>query len=109
MGIYVQGDWSDADSESAPLLTVTRAAAMADGEAEVQLLEGVRYEYELSNAELRLALEHDYVAAQNIVLPSRIAGRAHCGVLNPGLATGLLPLVVLNTVGRVVEIGRAHV
>jgi len=109
LGLYVQGVWSDTEGTSAPLLTVTHAQAVADGEAEVQLLEGVRYEYELSNAELRLALERDYVAAQGIVLRSRIVGRGHCGVLNPGLATGLLPLVVLNTADKVVARGGVEV
>lgn len=109
LGLYVQGVWSNADGASKPLLTVTHAQALADGEAEMQLLEGVRYEYELSNAELRLALDRDYVAAQGIVLQSGIAGRDHCGVLNPGLATGLLPLVALNTAGKVVARGGVEV
>ncbi|MEI8159315.1 MAG: DUF2357 domain-containing protein, partial [Burkholderiales bacterium] len=38
---------------------------------------------------------------QGIVLPSRVKDRSHCGVLNPGLATGRLPLVVTDSSGTV--------
>ncbi len=75
-----------------PLETVDAATARDAGEAEVQLLEGLRYEYAL-NEGWELGLAHQYSDAPGIVLQSKLDGRGHCGVLNPGLATGQLPLV----------------
>ncbi|MDO8319088.1 DUF2357 domain-containing protein [Rhodoferax sp.] len=97
--IYVQGNWQPQPSGIEPLLTVAAAQAQADGEGQVQLLEGVRYEFELSKPEFRLALAQHYADKQGIVLPSRVKNRQHCGVLNPGLATGRLPLVVTDASG----------
>ncbi len=72
----------------------------------MQLLEGVRYEYELSNPVYQLALAQQYSDSQGVVLPSSLKGRMHCGVLNPGLFTGQLPLAVQADGGVV---GRASV
>ena len=99
--IYVQGNWEPQPSDIEPLLTVAAAQAKADGEGQVQLLEGVRYEFELSEPEYRLALAQHYTDKQGIVLPSRAKGRQHGGVLNPGLATGRLPMVVTDANGAV--------
>lgn len=99
--IYVQGNWEQQPSGIEPLLTVAAALAQADGEGQVQLLEGVRYEFELSKPEYRLALAQHYSDKQGIVLPSRATGRQHCGVLNPGLATGRLPMVLTDASGEV--------
>lgn len=99
--VYVQGNWQPQATGIEPLLTVAAAQAQADGEGPVQLLEGVRYEYALSRPDYRLALAQHYTDTQGIVLPSRVKDRAHCGVLNPGLATGRLPLVVLDASGAV--------
>ena len=55
----------------------------------------------MSKPDYRLALAQHYTDTQGIVLPSKVTGRAHCGVLNPGLATGRLPLVVLDASGAV--------
>lgn len=97
--VYVQGDWQSPVPELEPLLTVPAAQARADSEGQVQLLEGVRYEYELSKPAFELALAQHYTDKQGLVVPSKIKGRGHCGVLNPGLATGRLQLVLKNTNG----------
>jgi hypothetical protein len=102
LAVYVQGNWKPQATGIEPLLTVTAAQATADGEGQVQLLEGVRYEYELvSKPTYRLALAQHYTDTQGIVLPSKVKDRGHCGVLNPGLATGRLPLVVMDANGAV--------
>lgn len=91
--LYAPASWQDAADLQAIEL-VPAAQAMDAGEAIVQLLECVRYEYELSAPSYRLVLAQHYYAAQGVVLPSSLAERMHCGVLNPGLFTGQLPLVV---------------
>jgi hypothetical protein len=93
LALYAPVSWQDATDLQAIEL-VPPAQALDAGEATVQLLEGVRYEYELSAPGYQLALAQHYYAAQGVVLPSSLAGRTHCGVLNPGLFTGQLPLVV---------------
>jgi hypothetical protein len=103
--LYVQGSWKPQPSGVEPLLTISAEQAQGDGEGRVQLLEGVRYEYALSKPEFRLALAQHYTDTQGIVLPSQVLGRTHCGVLNPGLATGRLPMVVRDASGK--ELGRA--
>lgn len=99
--VYVQGESNETTNGIPLLLELSPEQAKADGEAELQLLEGIRYEYELSNTKLSLALDQDFYNKQNIVVQSRRSGQTHCGVLNPGLATGRLPLVVKNAVGAV--------
>ena len=99
--VYVQGRWTVQPSGLEPLITVPAAQAFADGEAPTQLLEGGRYEYELSSDIYTLGLAQHYTDTQGVILPSRVAGRAHCGVLSPGLATGQLPLVVRDASGAV--------
>lgn len=103
--LYVQGNWKPQASGVEPLLTISAEQAQDDGEGRVQLLEGVRYEYALSKPEFRLTLAQHYADTQGIVLPSQVSGRSHCGVLNPGLATGRLPMVVRDASGK--ELGRA--
>lgn len=97
--VYVQGNWKPRTSGVEPLLTIPAEQAQAEGEGQVQLLESVRYEYALSKAEFRLSLAQHYTATQGIVLQSRVKDRGHCGVLNPGLATGRLGLVVSDASG----------
>ncbi len=97
--VYAQGNGKAQPSGAEPLLTISNAQARADGEGQVQLLEGLRYEYELSEPHLRLALAQHYSDTQGIVLQSRVKDRMQCGVLNPGLATGRLPLVVTDAGG----------
>lgn len=102
LAVYVQSNWQPQATDIEPLLTVSPAQAKADGEGAVQLLEGVHYEYELvSKPAYRLALAQHYTDTQGIVLQSKVPGRCHCGVLNPGLATGRLPLVVKDASGAV--------
>ena len=102
--LYAPGNWQDAIGLHAIEL-VPAAQALDAGEATVQLLEGVRYEYELSVPGYQLALAQHYYAAQGVVLPSSLEKRMHCGVLNPGLFTGQLPLVVAigGTIGAIVR------
>ncbi len=103
--VYVQGNGQLQTAGADPLVTVAAAQAQADGEGQVQLLEGVRYEFELSEPAFRLTLAQHYTDTQGIVLQSKVAGRQHCGVLNPALATGRLPLVVKDANGA--ELARA--
>ncbi len=97
--LYVQGSPRTRPTGPLPIEIVSTARAQADGEAAVQLLEGLRYEYELSSAGFTLGLAQHYSDAQGIVLQSSLKGRKHCGVLNPGLSTGQLPLVVFDAAG----------
>ena len=101
LSIYLQGHWPAQATGVVPLLVVPAAQALADGEGPVQLLEGVRYEYALCTPGYRLALAQHYADTQGVVLASKAQGRAHCGVLNPGLATGRLPLALLDAGGQV--------
>lgn len=103
--IYSPAKWQDANGLQA-IECVPPAQALDAGEAAVQLLEGVRYEYELSNPAYQLALARQYSDSQGVVLPSSLKGRMHCGVLNPGLLTGQLPLAVQ---ADGVVVGRASV
>jgi predicted component of viral defense system (DUF524 family) len=82
-----------------PIEIVAPVIAQDAGEAEVQLLEGMRYEYELTNG-FFLELARHYSDSQNIVQQSNLDWREHSGVLNPGLATGRLPLVVVDADGN---------
>lgn len=77
------------------LLQLTKPEADELGEAEVQVLEGVRYEYELSNPTWKLSAA-SWGAGTDVVIESKFPSRRHCGVLNPGLATGTLSLKVLD-------------
>ena len=103
--IYSPAKWQDANGLQA-IECVPPAQALDAGEAAVQLLEGVRYEYELSNPAYQLALAQQYSDSQGVVLPSSLKGRMHCGVLNPRLLTGQLPLAVQ---ADGVVVGRASV
>lgn len=91
MSLFAQGSLALPLGQT-PLKIVDAAIARDAGEAQVQLLEGLRYEYALSDG-WELGLAHQYTDTQGIVLQSKIANRGHCGVLNPGLATGQLPLL----------------
>jgi predicted component of viral defense system (DUF524 family) len=97
-----QGVGSDA------LVELNAAEAGALGEAEVQLLEGARYEYELSDKIWQL-LPTSWGASTDVVLQSKLPERQHCGVLNPGLATGTLNLTVQEATGQIVGLVRLEV
>lgn len=86
--------------QPAAIVRVPAAQAQADGEAELQILEGLRYEYQCSDDTLRLALHGNDTVG--VVVPSRLAGRQHSGALVPGLATGLLRLALLDKAGEAV-------
>jgi hypothetical protein len=81
-----------------PILQIAPAQARADGEAELQILEGLRYEYECNDAAWRLALRGN--DSEGVVCPSRLASRKHSGTLVPGLATGLMQLVLEDAAGQ---------
>ncbi len=98
------GDRADegaaADSLPPPILLVPPAQALADGEAALQILEGLCYEYQCSDDALQLSLHGNDTAG--VVCPSRLAGRQHSGALVPGLATGLLQLALVDASGQAV-------
>ncbi|MBI4997372.1 MAG: DUF2357 domain-containing protein [Rhodocyclales bacterium] len=78
--------------DSASLICLESAAAQAQGEEALQLLEGARYEYEFTDARLRLDAADGEPG--RLIEASRLEGRAHSGFLSPGLNTGRLVLVV---------------
>ncbi|MFZ6813779.1 DUF2357 domain-containing protein [Undibacterium sp. Rencai35W] len=65
------------------------------GEEPIQLLEGLRYEYELSDSNYRLVEE----TGAGIVSASSNPHLAHCGTLVTGLNTGKLILQVIDATG----------
>jgi predicted component of viral defense system (DUF524 family) len=83
------------------LVELTASEAAAQGEAQVQVLEGARYEYAISNPAWQL-LPASWGASNDVVLASKFSNRHHCGVLNPGLATGTLNLTVQDANGQTV-------
>jgi predicted component of viral defense system (DUF524 family) len=107
--VYLQNTSKTQSNGIQALETIPIEQALAAGEAMVQLLEGVRYEYQLSTSSLRLELDRNYTSTQNIVLQSRIQGREHCGVLNPGLATGSLPLTLVDSSGNLHSRGSVEI
>jgi hypothetical protein len=90
------------------LVQLPAAQAAAQGEAELQVLEGARYEYELSKETWQL-LATGWGASTDVVLQSKLPSRQHCGVLNPGLATGTLNLTVQDADGQTVGTARIEV
>jgi len=90
------------------LMELSAAEAAALGEAEVQVLEGARYEYELPDKAWQL-LPTSWGASTDVVLQSKLPSRQHCGVLNPGLATGTLNLTVQDAAGQPVGTTRIEV
>ncbi len=90
------------------LVQLPAAQADAQGEAELQVLEGARYEYELSDKAWQL-MPSSWGASTDVVLQSKLPSRQHCGVLNPGLATGTLNLTVQDAQGQPVGAARIEV
>ncbi len=90
------------------LVQLPAAQAAAQGEAELQVLEGARYEYELTQKTWQL-LPTSWGASTDVVLQSKLPARQHCGVLNPGLATGTLNLTVQDSNGQPVGTARIEV
>ncbi|MBV6272158.1 DUF2357 domain-containing protein [Alcaligenaceae bacterium CGII-47] len=74
---------------------LTPSEAAEFGEEPIQILEGLRYEYELSVPGYSLIEE----SGGGIVSPSSNPRLAHCGTLVTGLNTGKLILLVLNNAG----------
>ncbi|WP_022964107.1 DUF2357 domain-containing protein [Halopseudomonas pelagia] len=67
------------------------------GEEAVQLLEGLRYEYEISQPDLRLAED----SGSGVVFPSSNPKLAYTGTIVTGLHTGRLGLLVKDKYGSV--------
>ena len=83
--LYEPANWKVAAGLDAIEL-VAAAQAQDAGEATVQLLEGVRYEYELTVSGYELALGHQYSNSQDVVLRSSLARHVDCGTLKIGRA-----------------------
>lgn len=64
--VYAPANWQNPDGLQA-IDVVPLAQAQDAGEAAVQLLEGVRYEYELSAPGYELALGQQYSNAKDVV------------------------------------------
>lgn len=88
---------------SSPLLRISEAEAVEFCEESLQLQENDRYEYELDSPDLTLFAE----TGNSVIKPSINPTRAHCGIIEPGLNTGRLGLVVQDCSGMVV--GKAAV
>jgi hypothetical protein len=86
---------------SGSLIVLSAEEAALRGEEQVQLIEGHSYEYEL---EVESALAY-HLRESSTIQPSRISPRL--GRIEPGLATGLLPIVLESDDGK--EVGRAHI
>jgi predicted component of viral defense system (DUF524 family) len=91
------------------LIALSASEATALGEAEVQVLEGARYEYELTDEKSWRLSPTSWGASTDVVLQSKLPSRQHCGVLNPGLATGTLHLTVQDASGQPVGTTRVEV
>jgi predicted component of viral defense system (DUF524 family) len=91
------------------LLVLSASEAAALGEAEVQVLEGARYEYEFTDDKSWRLSPTNWGASTDVVLQSKLPSRQHCGVLNPGLATGTLNLTVQDATGQPVGSMRVEV
>lgn len=88
----------DGASTSSPsLICLDPVIAREQGEEPVQLLEGVRYEYEFEGAGFRLDAADGKPG--RLIEPSRLLRRAHSGFLSPALNTGRLGLVVRDEAG----------
>lgn len=74
------------------ILLITDSEAAEHGEEPVQLLEGLRYEYELSDSCYRIREEN----GSGIIFQSTNPKLAHCGTLSTGLNTGKLVLVATD-------------
>jgi len=76
---------------------LTESEVAEFGEEPIQILEGLRYEYELSDSNYRLVEENGI----GVVSPSSNPHLAHCGILVTGLNTGKLILQILDVGGTV--------
>jgi len=82
----------------AALQRLTAAEAAEHGEEPVQLLEGLRYEFELSSSRYVLVEESGVGVVQRSANPHL----GHCGTLVTGLSTGKLALLVTTVTGEAV-------
>ncbi len=83
------------------LLVLSDEEVSERGEEQVQLTEGFTYEFHLESKSIHRFRLRETSAIQ----PSRIANEI--GRIEPGLATGLLPIILESVQG--VEVGRTHV
>lgn len=91
--------YAPAGNESA-IQRLSHAEAAEYGEETVQLLEGLRYEYELSDPHYRLTEENGTGVVQQSTNPRL----AHCGTVATGLSTGRLVLLARDAADEVVGI-----
>ena len=68
--------------------------ARLHGEAPLQVLEGIRYEYELSDPSHRIEVESAWANNSDVINQSKLSDRQHCGIFNPGLSTGTIRLII---------------
>ena len=68
------------------LVRIPESEAAEYGEEPLQIIEGSRYEYKLSDERLRLREAH----GSGIVEPSSVEGNSHCGAIVPRQYTGRL-------------------
>lgn len=75
------------------------------GEEPIQLVEGATYEYELSQAAPGLRIRTSRAVSRALIQ----RGARERGTINPGLHTGLLPLVLEDAAGNTVAAGTVEV
>ena len=85
-------------SEEFAIQRLTSAEASEYGEEPLQLLEGLRYEYELSDPRYRLTEE----SGGGVVQQSSNPHLAHCGTLVTGLNTGKLVVLARDATDEIV-------
>lgn len=78
---------------SSSIQEISASEAAEFGEETVQLLEGTRYEYELSDVACTLREEYGSEVVQTSLNPHL----PHCGFINTGIRTGRLGLVLLGS------------
>lgn len=76
------------------LFQIDSDEAQKYGESKYQVIEGARYEYELSHVDLKFEVDGYWNAATDVFSPSRFKNRTHCGIFTPGLSTGTIKLNV---------------
>src|SRR5690348_13221528 len=90
-----------APSTNEALARLSEAEARDNGEEQIQIVEGLRYDYELGRSDFRLREEF----GSNVIEATKNPHLAHCGAIVPRLNTGRLGLEVLD--GNGVVVGRA--
>lgn len=97
----------------AEISIISEVEAQASGEAQVQLLEGGRYEYELIfskdfKTHDKIDIYFEFGNSKCTLISSKSPTRQHTGILSVGLNTGRLPLC-LRSNGKIIARGAVEI